>query len=102
MPADLKAALKRDARAADARRRRSPWLDSLRAALAPRWAYGAGAAAFAAAGVMFALHFEARRAAVVPGQIGDGIRNQDYHDLDAAEGLRGVWSEDNGSDNDEG
>jgi anti-sigma factor RsiW len=97
MPADLKSALKREARAADARRRRSPWLDSFRAALSAPWAYGAGAAAFAAAAVTLALHHPG-----VPGPKVSPAGAASFSDPAAAQGLRSLWSDDNGGDNDEG
>jgi anti-sigma factor RsiW len=101
MPADLKAALKRDARAADARRRRSPsWLDSLRASFSAPWAYGAGAAAFAAAAVTLALHHPAQTVRTPQVSPAPGS-SAAFSDPAAAQGLQSLWSDDNGRDNDE-
>jgi len=101
MPADLKSALKRDARAADARRRRSPWRDSLRELFATPWAYGAGAAAFAAAAVTLAIHHPEQplQTPKTPPAAGAPAA---FSDPAAAQGLQSLWSDDNGRDNDEG
>jgi anti-sigma factor RsiW len=98
MPADLKSALKRDARAADARRNAPSWLASLREALSAQWAYGVGAAAFAAAAVMLALHHPSGPQPKISPAPGAPAA---FSDPAAAQGLQSLWN-DNGGDNDEG
>ena len=99
MPADLKTELKRRARA-HAPRRGSSWLDDLRAALWAPWAYGAGAAAFAAAALtVVLLHHPSATSPVTrfsPAPVAA------FSDPAAAEGLKNLWREDNGGDGDEG
>jgi len=101
MPADLKAALKRQARVAAARDRVS-WLDAWRAALsAGPWAYGAGAAAFAGAALILAVRLSAP-ARRPRGPAGGKPAAAAWSDAAAAQGLERLWSDDDGSDNDEG
>ena len=88
MPADLKAALKREARRA-ASRPPSFW-EGLRAALSAPWAYGAGAA-FAAAAALLLL----RRPQ--PPQPAPGAA---FQDAAAARGLERLWQADDGRDGD--
>lgn len=98
MPADLKAALKREAR-----RRASPaagprWLEAFRALAASPWPYGAGAA-FAAAGLMLAL-----RSSGGP-RMGAGAapRPPAAADLSSARAklAADLWSDDDGRDHDD-
>lgn len=101
MPADLKAALKREARARAAAPSR---LARLRAALTGgSWTYGIGAAAFAAAALALALRYAPplRRDGAGPGG-GASNRAAGWSDQDLARGLEGMWSDDSGGDNDEG
>ncbi len=93
MPADLKAALKREARARAAGPRRSR-LEAWRAALRSGIGCGLGAA-FAMAALAFAARLALpRRHAAAPGP--------GWNDAAAAEGLQSLWSDDDGRDRDEG
>lgn len=108
LPADLKARLLRQAR-----ERGLPggpsWLDALRASLGGGpWAYGAGAA-FAAASLGLALWLG--RSAGGPsgpgGEAGPAVGTLPaaaamIGDPAVADGLRGLWSDDDGGEKDEG
>jgi len=92
MPPDLKAELKRMARA---RAPRPSWWNVLRESLSARpWAYGAGAA-FAAAGLMIVLRFAATPTAVPAAPVASVV-------LDAPPPLADLWTDDDGGDEDEG
>jgi anti-sigma factor RsiW len=93
MPADLKAALKREARAR-AEKPRTSWLDAWRASLRSGLGCGLGAA-FAVAALAFAARLALPRhhAARPAGS---------WSDAAASEGLKGLWSDDDGRDGDEG
>jgi anti-sigma factor RsiW len=93
MPADLKAALKREARARAAKPRGS-FLDAWRSALRSGIGCGLGAA-FAAAALVFAARLALpRRHAHGPASV--------WNDAAASEGLKSLWSDDDGRDRDEG
>jgi anti-sigma factor RsiW len=100
MPADLKSALKREARAADVRRRRSPWRVALKDAFSAPWAFGAGAAAFGAAALVIALHRPSaphanpKAAPAVSGA-------SSFSDPAVSQSLESLWHDDNGGDGDE-
>jgi len=102
MPADLKDALKYQARGRDrARVRRPSWMDVLRESLAARpWAYGAGAA-FAAAGLTVVL-----RLASAPGPVPAPVARVEPRPVEsvasAAPPLAELWTDDDGGDEDEG
>ncbi|MEK7382662.1 MAG: hypothetical protein AAB262_05175 [Elusimicrobiota bacterium] len=99
MPADLKAALKRLARA---RAPRSSWLDMLRQSLAERpWACGAGAA-FAAAGLMIILRLAATQDSVLAPIARVEPRHIESVASAGAEPLAELWTDDDGGDQDEG
>jgi anti-sigma factor RsiW len=100
MPADLKAALKREARA------RRSWREDWRAALGgASWAgFGLGAA-FATAGAVLALRLAA------PGGLAQRPTSPassglpaaaGWKDSAASQGLKDLWSDDDGRDGDEG
>jgi anti-sigma factor RsiW len=95
MPADLKAALKREARSRRAKAAAS-WLEAAVAAFGASrgTAYGVGAA-FAAAALTLALARRAPHARTLPA--GSAMT-----DAAASDGLKELWSEDDGRDGDEG
>jgi anti-sigma factor RsiW len=101
MPADLKAALIRDARARAPRRPGPSWFDALAAISAGSWLTGAGAAAFAAAAIAVYVHRpptpKVRHAPAPTGPISGAT----WTDPSAAQGLDGLWGDDDGGEKDE-
>jgi anti-sigma factor RsiW len=90
MPADLKAALKREARGRGAAKRRSSLMDALRSS------FGCGlGAAFAAAVLAFAVRL------TMPGNHAKHD-SPSWNDGSVSEGLKSLWNDDDGSDRDEG
>ncbi|OGS39510.1 MAG: hypothetical protein A2506_03765 [Elusimicrobia bacterium RIFOXYD12_FULL_66_9] len=95
MPSDLKAELKRMARA---RAPRPSWLELLRQSLSARpWAYGAGAA-FAAAGLMIMLRLSSAPSPATDPVTGPVARVVPV----SAPPLADLWTDDDGGDEDEG
>ncbi len=99
MPADLKAALKREARRRAAGEGAPRWVASLRAALtAAPWAFGAGAA-FAAAALVVAVRF-----AAAPRPEAGGVARREVPRAKSAARAKltaDLWSDDDGSDHDD-
>ena len=92
MPADLKAALKRQARARTVKARPS-WPDRVRAALfSPALGYGLGAA-FAGAALVFAVRLASGPREAAPGMVQTPELAARMADVSAD-----LWSEDDGSD----
>lgn len=96
MPADLKASLKRQARErARAPKARVSWLESLRASLGSGLGCGVGAA-FVAALLAVAVKL------AVPRHHATGAAAAAWKDDAASAGLKGLWTDDDGRDGDEG
>ena len=96
MPADLKAALKREARARAAKARPS-WREAWRSMFGSGLGCGLGAA-FAAALLALGVRFVLPRR---PAASGSGPASPVWKDAAASDGLKSLWNDDDGRDRDD-
>jgi anti-sigma factor RsiW len=97
MPADLKAALKREARAPAAKRRPS-WRETWRSVFGGSGVGCGLGAAFAAALLAIGVRFVLPRRPAVSGPAATPA----WKDAAASDGLKSLWTDDDGRDRDEG